>query len=181
MSRTTIVFLVAALTALVAAPAQAHHKRTGASSFQGNCAFSVTVRFTPPLTGTPQEGTDFARGAGPCSGTFTDRRGRTHQLDGSKVGYVAWDSGPSSCAEGAASGGGYLSYRGNKLRFALREARVGPTAALHFDGRRGGSADGEANVSQDTDPAEVAQKCLGPGLAESQVDITFATTPTISG
>jgi hypothetical protein len=97
------------------------------------------------------------------------------------VRYIAWNSGPSSCAEGAADGGGYLSYSGNKLRFALTETRLGAAAALHFDGKRSGSATADARVSPDTDPAEVARQCLGSGLAQAQVDIDFATTPAISG
>jgi hypothetical protein len=180
MRRAGLVLMVVVATTLGAAPAQAHRKARP-SSFQGTCAFHATVRFVPPLGATPQQGSDFARGSGPCTGTFRDRKGRKHRLDGTSVGYVASDSGPSSCAEGAASGDGYLSYRGSRLRFSLTEVRAGAAATLHFDGRRSGSANGDARVSPDTDPAAVVQQCLGSGLGESTVDIDFATTPAISG
>ena len=165
--------------ALGAAPAQAHKR--GRASFQGSCSFHATVRFVPPLGALPQQGTDYARGSGPCSGTFTDRRGRRHRLDGATVGYVATDSGPSSCAEGLAEGGGYLRYRHTKLRYRLSEAREGAVATLRFEGRRGGSAAGDARVSPDADPSQVVQSCLGSGLSAAEVDIDFATTPSIKG
>src|SRR5436305_14019767 len=99
------------VVALAAAPAEAHKAR--AVTFQGSCSFHVNVRLAPPLGALPQQGADFARGAGACSGSFTDRHGKVRRLDGARVVYVATDSGPSSCAEGAAWGGGYLSYRGS--------------------------------------------------------------------
>jgi hypothetical protein len=168
-----------AVVALGAAPAEAHKARV--SAFQGSCSFHVTVRFAPPLGALPRQGTDFARGAGPCSGSFTDRHGKVRRLDGARVVYVATDSGPSSCAEGAAQGGGYLSYRRSRLRFLLTETRAGAAATLHFAGARSGSAAGDARVSPDSDPSQVVQSCLGAGLAGAAVDIDFATTPAISG
>jgi hypothetical protein len=179
---TTLAVLVLGTT-----PAQAHrhhhkaHRHSHAVAFQGSCSFHVDVRFAPPLGALPRQGTDFARGAGPCTGSFTDGRGKVHRLDGARVGYVATDSGPSSCAEGAAQGGGYLSYRGSRLRFRLTETRAAAAATLRFEGARSGSAAGDARVSPDSDPSQVVQSCLGTGLAGAAVDIDFATTPAISG
>ena len=84
------------VVALGAAPAEAHKAR--AVTFQGSCSFHVNVRFAPPLGALPQQGSDFARGAGACSGSFTDRHGKVRRLDGARVVYVATDSGPSPSA-----------------------------------------------------------------------------------
>ena len=190
MRRVGIALLALALT-VGAAPAQArrhghqhtrgHHHARGGASFSGTCSFDVRVRFEPPLGLTPKQGTDRAEGQGPCSGTFTDDTGRAHELSGAVVRYFAFDSGPSSCEQGAATGGGFLSYRGSRVRFALTEVREGAVAQLHFAGERGGSADGEAHVTPNADPNQVVQSCIDSGLAEAQVAINLATTPTLSG
>src|SRR3954451_7587684 len=113
--RRLVILTMLTVVALGTAPAEAHKAR--AVAFQGSCSFHLNVRFAPPLGALPRQGTDFARGAGPCSGSFTDRHGKVRRLDGARVVYVATDGGPSSCAEGAAQGGGYLSYRRSRLRF----------------------------------------------------------------
>jgi hypothetical protein len=173
------ILTILAVAVLGTAPAEAH--RTRGASFQGSCSFHVQVRFAPPLAALPQRGSDFARGSGTCSGSFTDRHGRARALDGARVGYVASDSGPSSCAEGAMAGRGYLGFRRTRLRFRLTEARAGAAATLRLDGMRSGSAAGDARVSPDADPSQVVQSCLGAGLAGAAVDIDLATTPAIAG
>jgi hypothetical protein len=45
----------------------------------------------------------------------------------------------------------------------------------------GGSAAGEARISDQEDPLDIAQKCSGEGLRQVRVDIDLATTPAISG
>jgi hypothetical protein len=169
-----------ALVLLAAAPA-ADAGGGQASTFSGECHFEGVVRFSPPLTNEPQPGRGEARAAGPCTGTWTDRRGRTHELDGDRVRYFAANQGEISCGGGTAEGGGYLRYRGDKLRFALTETRAAPAAELHLEGSEGGSADALARVSEDEDALEIAQKCSGPGLDRVGLVIDLLPTPGISG
>jgi hypothetical protein len=53
-------------------------------------------------------------------------------------------------------------------------------AHLSLRGRRGGGANATANVSQEEDPIEIAQKCAGPGLDEVRIAVEL-DTPGISG
>jgi hypothetical protein len=169
-----------ALSLLAAAPAAGGHG-SKANTFSGSCHFEGVVQFTPPLTNSERPTRGFARAAGPCEGTFTDRRGGTHTLDGDRMTYVASNRGSMSCALGqGATGDGYLGYRGRKLRFELTENRVGAVAQLTLRGRKGGGGNGTANVSQDEDPAEIAQKCMGSGLEQVRIEGNLET-PGISG
>jgi hypothetical protein len=158
-----------------------HGKRHRAVSFSGDCRFAVNVTFDPPATGAPAEGRGFATGSGPCTGTFTDSRGRKRQLRGETVRYVASNSGLISCSEGLAAGGGYLVFRGQKLRFSASETRAAAAGTLRFEGARGGSALGLVNVSASQDPVAMLQACAGPGLKQAPVDINLRTTPELSG
>jgi hypothetical protein len=54
-------------------------------------------------------------------------------------------------------------------------------AAVRLEGRSGGSAAGEARVSDEEDPVEIAARDSGPGLNSVRIDIDLATTPAISG
>jgi hypothetical protein len=169
-----------AIGLLAAAPA-ADGKGAKASTFSGDCHFEGMVRFTPPITNEPQPARGSARAAGPCKGTFTDRRGRTHELDGDRVTYVASNSADDmSCGGGVAEGGGYLRYLGHKLNFALTETRATGVALLELRGAGGGDATGEARISEDEDPVEIAQKCAGPGLDRAGLVIDLQS-PGISG
>ena len=169
-----------ALSLMAVAPAAEGDGRT-ASTFSGSCHFEGVVRFSPPLTNNPQPARGSARAAGPCTGTFTDRRGRSHELDGERVSYFAANSGDMSCGGGTAEGGGYLRYRGHKLRFGLTETRFTGFAELHLEGAKSGSAEALAHVSEDEDPGEIAQKCLGPGLDRARLVIDLLPTSGISG
>jgi hypothetical protein len=177
--------LATGLTGAATAAGKGDHGKDGkghrAVSFSGDCQFAVNVTFDPPATGTPAQGRGFATGSGPCTGTFTDSRGRTHQLNGETVRYVASISGLISCSEGLAAGGGYLVFRGRKLRFSASETRAAAAGTLRFEGARGGSALGLVNVSASQDPVAMLQACAGPGLKEAPVDINFRTTPELSG
>jgi hypothetical protein len=177
MRRAGAALLAAALT-LGAAPAEAKKK---ANRFEGSCSFAVVVEFQPPLTNVERQTSAFAHGEGPCSGTFTDRRGRVHELAGDRVSYVAWTRGNASCGSGTPSGGGYLRYHRRKLRFALSETRLGGVGHLGFRGRRGGSADGLATISSEENSTEVLLKCAGAGLDRARVDVSFAAPAGISG
>src|SRR5436309_429631 len=108
------VFLAAALSASAFGNA-------AASTFAGTCQFSGTVAFKPPLTNIPQPVTELAQAAGSCAGTF--RHGRTHQVDGALVTYLASHQGSAvSCTAGTSSGGGTLVFRGGGIR--TRDLRV---------------------------------------------------------
>jgi hypothetical protein len=166
--------LVAVFMLAAPGPAAAGDGNEG-STFAGSCHFAGTVRFHPPLTNAARPATGRARADGQCSGTFTDRRGNSHALEGDFVTYVAANHGSMSCGGGVAEGGGYLSYRRHRLRFALTEVRATGGATLLIRGRRGGFAEGLASVSKEEDPLEIAQKCAGPGLDAARVVIDLAT------
>jgi hypothetical protein len=173
------IFMALGLLAMGAASAEAEGRK--ANTFAGSCEFAGSVTFAPPLTNSPQPARGSARAIGTCDGTFKDRRGRTHQLEESRVTYVAANRGEMmSCGGGTAEGGGYLRYRRSKLRFALTETRGPGAAALLLDGTSGGKATGEAAVSAEEDPLEIAQKCEGPGLDAARITIELQS-PGISG
>jgi hypothetical protein len=152
-----------------------------ANTFSGQCHFEGVVRFSPPITTQPQPARGSAHAAGPCSGIFIDRRGRSHELDGDRVTYVAANRGEAmSCGGGTAEGGGYLRYRGSTLRFTLTEARGPGAALLVLKGARGGEATGEASVSQEEDPMQIAERCMGAGLRSVRIAIDLQS-PGISG
>ncbi len=119
--------------------------------------------------------------AGRCSGRFTNERGRVKELDGAHARYVARNRGDISCAGGTARGRGFLEIRDEKLRFRLTETRAAGAAALDLEGAHGGSATGEARVSEEEDPAEIAEKCSTSGLRRTGVNIDLTTRPAISG
>jgi hypothetical protein len=171
--------LVAVLVTAATAPAAFGHGR-GAGTFEGSCHFAGTVRFQPPLLNEAQPARGSARASGPCTGAFTDRRGRTHELDGDRVTYVAAHRGSMSCGGGAAEGGGYMRFGSRRLRFALTEVRATGAAALRLTGARGGEALGEARASDEEDPVDIAQRCAGPGLPGAHIVIDLMT-PGISG
>jgi hypothetical protein len=164
--------------AIAAAPADAHRR---AVSFQGSCSLSGTVFQDPPITTVPAPGSAVARAAGTCSGTLTDRRGRSHQLDAARATYAASASGTVGCSGGTATGRGKLRLAGRTLRFRFSEARGPGVAAIRLEGRRSGSAAGQAVASASADPVAIALACAGPGLASVPIDITLATTPAIAG
>jgi hypothetical protein len=152
-------------------------------TFSGNCAFSGTVEFQPPLTNTPQPARDLAGARGTCSGALTDRSGRTHELDATPVDYRATDTASDvSCAlDAGATGTGELALPSGEIRFKLSETRVGALAELSLTGVQQGSAIGAANVNARANPIQVIDACGGTGLAQAPVDIHIRTTPAISG
>jgi hypothetical protein len=179
----TTAMLALALGAFALSPtALADDESTEASTtFEGTCQFSGKLRQRPALTNTPQAGEGVARAAGACFGTLTDERGHVRRLDGERVKYFASARGTLSCAGGTAAGSGFLDFRGERLCFRFSEVRGPGVGAIRLDGAAGGSAAGEARVSQDEDPLEIVRKCGGEGLRQVGIDIDLATTPTISG
>jgi hypothetical protein len=153
--------LVAALAA-PGSPAGGH-----VQTFQGTCQFSGKLRQNPGLTNTPQAGKAVARARGLCAGTPAT--------------YFARAKGTVSCGGGSAEGNGFIRLHDERIRFRFSEVRGPGTAAVRLEGTAGGSAAGEARVSEDEDPVRIAQRCGGEGLRAVRIHIDLATTPSISG
>jgi hypothetical protein len=136
-------------------------------TFQGTCQFSGKLRQKPPLTNLPTAGRAVASARGRCAGT--------------RATYFATARGAVSCGGGSATGTGYIRLPDGRIRFRFSEVRGPGTAAVRLEGAGGGSAAGEARVSEDEDPARIAERCGGAGLREVRIHIDIATTPSISG
>jgi hypothetical protein len=154
---------------------------TSGTTFDGTCQLSGKVRFTPALTGAPQNGKVAGTLAGTCSGTLTDARGRSRSLSDARVGSIVHSQGLESCGAGRGSGAGYLSFGSRRLRFTYDEVRTGPALTLQVTGARGGSAAAQGNVSPSADPVATLQACGAAGLTEAPVDARVATTSPMSG
>ena len=153
-----------------------------AASFDGSCDFSGSVIFSPPMTNAPQPTAQSADAPGTCSGTFVDRRGRSHALDGAPARYTAESSGDAvSCAFGTASGAGQLSFRSGRVRFTMNEYRGGATPLIRLTGTRGGEAWMAVRPSQDSDPLAAVQACNGAGLERFDLDAHMQTTEALRG
>jgi hypothetical protein len=156
-------------------------QRGSTETFAGTCEFTGTLRQNPPLTNTPRPGRATAIAIGRCSGTLTDSKGRTRQLDDARAAYAAQAEGTTSCAGGTAEGAGFILLRGERIEFRFSEVRGPGAGAIRLDGARGGSAAGTARVREDEDPVRIAQECSGSGLRQVGIRIDLATTPAISG
>ncbi len=165
----------------LAAPAASAGRTEPADSFSGNCQFNGHSQFTPPLTGVPVFGQDYTTAAGPCSGTFTDRRGQVHKLSNQQVSDVATVRGETSCTAGTLTGAGYLQFPWGRLYFTLTEVHGPGDGSLQITGQRGGSATGTGAVSTSENPVTISEECAGAGLKSVASTVTIATTPTISG
>jgi hypothetical protein len=158
------------------------HRRS-AETFSGTCQFEGTLRQHPPLTNLPAPGRAFAVATGTCTGTLTDSRRRTRQLNAEHVFYAAQArSDGMSCGGGTAEGSGFVLFRrGDRIDFGFSEVRGPGTGAINLTGRRGGSAQGAASASPDEDPVQIALKCSGEGLSQVRVVINLASPAGISG
>jgi hypothetical protein len=165
-----------------AVPSSAAGRHQRPFTFSGQCQLSGTVAFSPRLSTSAGPVRNSARATGTCSGSATDRRGHTTQLNGAPVGYRATEVGSQeSCQLNTnAPGSGELLFKAGRLRFRIVENRVGPTASLSLTGRRGGSAGAIAAVNS-PDPAGVLEQCAMGGIASVPVDLAIQTAPTISG
>jgi hypothetical protein len=179
----TAVILALALGALAASPIASadNNERDEATTFEGSCQFSGKLRQRPPLTNAPQAGEGLARADGTCSGTLTDEDGDAQRLEAERARYFASAQGTLSCGGGSAAGSGFIHVGGERLHFDFSEVRGPGIAAVRLDGAGGGSAAGEASVSNEEDPLEIAQKCSGQGLRQVRIDIAIVTTPAITG
>jgi hypothetical protein len=155
-----------ALTA-PALTASAGAAERGAETFEGVCEMSGTIRHEPPLTMEPAPTEVHGRFRGTCSGTFTDRDGRTHQLDGAPAKYEVRDAGGDlSCLGGTATGTGRLLFAGlGEIEFRLTERRPAPgLAVVTLEGAAGGSATVFGTLSPSEDLRELNERCNGSGL-----------------
>jgi hypothetical protein len=163
------------------ADARAQH-RLKPESFDGICEFSGSVTFTPPMTSAPQPIAQYANAPGQCSGTFTDRFGRQHQLSNASAAYRAESSGDLvSCAFGLASGTGTLAVAGGEIAFSMNEYRGGATPIIRLTGKPGGEGWMPVTPSQSSDPAAAVQACNGAGLDHFDLDAHLQTIGAIAG
>ena len=168
-----------ALTLSSVAGADAPHTE----SFAGVCEMSGTIHHRPPLTAQPAPTEISGRFSGTCTGTFTDRHGRTHELDGAPAGYRVRDAGGAlSCLGGTATGTGSLRCgRGQRIDFTLTERRPAPgVAVVTLEGADGGSATVFGTVSRDEDLMELNERCNGSGIRFLRGDARMVS-PGISG
>jgi len=174
--------LTALAVAALLVPAAADAKKQRSLTFDGSCDFSGAVTFSRPMTNTPQPLVQTAVAPGTCTGSLTDRRGRTRQLDNAPVTYRAVSSGDSvSCGAGTATGSGTLAFAAGKLRFEMSETRAAAFPTLELTGARGGSAEALARPSSSQDPAAAVAACAGSGLEEFLFDAHMQTTEPLSG
>lgn len=153
-----------------------------ASTFSGSCQLTGSVSFQPALTNSPRSVRQYARASGACSGTFTDRSGRTHQLSSAPATYQASEQASgATCGGGTDSGTGVLGFPYGSVSFSISEVRAGPAVTARAQGADGGSAAGQGNVSPSESPVTVLQACAGSGLSQAPIDIRLSTTPSISG
>jgi hypothetical protein len=174
MTRTAIPLALVTAAVAFPAPTAPAGNDEGSSTFEGTCDFAGALRQDPPLTNAPAEGEARARANGPCFGTWTDADGDVHELDGDVVKYFAHAQGTLSCAGGSAAGSGFLRFRGDRLAFSFSEVRGPGVAAISLKGNDGGSAGGAATVSEEEDPAEIAEKCGGEGVRKVRIRIHLA-------
>jgi hypothetical protein len=141
-----------------------------------------SVSFQPPLTNNPESVSQSAHATGSCSGTFTDRSGRAHQLSAAPVSYLASEqAGSATCGGGTDTGSGVLEFPYGEIDFSISEARIGGVVSANAQGAQGGSAAGEGNVSLGENPVTVLKACAGTGLPQAPIDIRLSTTPSMSG
>ena len=153
-----------------------------ADTFSGQCQFTGTVTFKPPLSNTPQNITQHVDAPGTCSGTFVGPHGVSRQLDNAQSTYVATErSSGASCAGGTATGSGELVLPYGAIEFSESETRTGVFVVATATGAAGGSAAGYAAPTPDQSPVTAAQECAGSGIPSATVNIQLSTTPSISG
>jgi hypothetical protein len=152
----------------------------GPLTLEGDCEFSGTVQFSPPLTTATKPVAQRVRGLGTCSGTLTDETGSKHELDAARGVYVA--SAPAqamSCNSGTPKGTGAIVLRWGRLDFTSSEARAGAAPLLTLEGTRGGSA--LVNGAATDDPVTLLQKCGAEGIDKAHLTGRLSATPSISG
>jgi hypothetical protein len=180
--RATAVLIGALVALAVPAGTSAKARHHGPASFDGSCEFVGPVTFTPPMTMTPQPTSQYANAPGTCTGTFVDRDGRSHQLNGATARDRALSSGDAvSCAFGLASGAGTLSFPYGQIAFTMREYRAGATPLIEFDGRAGGQAWMPVTPAPSADPIAALEACNGAGLSQFQLDGHLTTSGAIRG
>jgi hypothetical protein len=154
----------------------------GANTFSGSCKLSGTAVWNPPITNMPRAATQTVHATGICSGTFTGRGGRAHQLNNAPISWQTTEyTTDASCSAETDSGTGAITFQYGTIGFTISESRVAPVAAFTLKGAARGSAAGEANISPNADPVAITQACGGAGLAQAPTEIQTTTTPSITG
>src|SRR5436190_12065380 len=151
-------------------------------SFDGSCVFSGAVKFTPPMTSTPQHVAQHADAPGTCTGTFVDQYGGTHGYQDTPARDMSESAGDYvSCEFGFATGAGTLTFPDGEIWFTMTEYRGGATPMIRFDGKNGGGSWMLVTPSQKSDPVAALQACGGPGLDEFDLDGHLQTDQPITG
>jgi hypothetical protein len=167
ISKLTLALLTTTTCTALTLPSLATAANPSIETFDGLCEMSGTVRHQPPLTQAPAPTAIRGSFSGTCSGEFTDRDGRTRQLDGAPADYRVRDAGGAlSCLGGTATGTGSLGFgRGQEIEFSLTERRPAPgLAVVTLEGADGGSATVFGTLSPSEDPMELNERCSGSGL-----------------
>lgn len=202
--RTAIAFTAVVLALAVGGAAEAkprhthhgrhHHRRNSPppaaapapppkpASFDGSCDFAGAVKFSPPMTTTPQHVAQHADAPGTCTGTFVDQFGGTHNLANAAARYRAESAGDDvSCEFGLASGTGTLVFPDGQIPFTMHEYRGGATPMIRLDGKTSGGAWMPVTPAQGSDPVAALQACGGSGLSEFDLTAHMQTDQPITG
>ena len=181
-SKLTMALLICGAFIALALSSFAGAAAPGTESFVGECQMSGTIRHQPGLTQVPTPAKVHGSFSGTCSGQFTDRNGRTRQLDGAPAAYEARGGGDLSCLGGVAIGNGSLVFGGGvEIQFRFTERRPAPgLAVVTLEGAAGGSATNFGTVSPSEDLEEINARCNGPGLRTVRGDARIVS-PGISG
>jgi hypothetical protein len=173
----------AALAAVLAlAPAAAAAPPDKTETFTGTCESQAVVNMDPPMSGEVRETqVDIASRWAKCSGTVEADGHLFRVVDAPTVGELH-GSGPSSCELSATQGFGHFTIANRwRIDFTYLEPRLTSVGLLPYSGVAGGSALDVARLSSEEDPVDVIQRCGGDGVPSVLVDVTIATTPSISG
>jgi hypothetical protein len=187
----------AALVVVGASPAPAAHNRT--DTFSGSCDLAGKVWWPDqPLTVAPVDIVMDARQSGECSGTLNGR-----DIQSAPAVAVASVRGLQWCGSGDEKGRFRFKVAGRTITGAMTYQRVGPRAAVLWQGDGGGQAVIEVHaligvVGQDDPLAatpvvgplisgpvtdeEAVKDCGGQGISELPVATeAFHTVPSLSG
>jgi hypothetical protein len=167
---------------LAAAPAAGAAPPDRIETFTGTCESQAIVNMDPPMSGEVRETqVDIASEWATCSGSVETGGHVYHFADAPTVGELH-GSGPSSCELSATQGWGRFTIANRwRIDFTYLEPRLGPVGLLPYSGIAGGSALDVARLSSEEDSADIVQRCGAEGVPSVLVDVSIATTPSISG
>jgi hypothetical protein len=168
--------------AVLAAPAASAAPSDRIETFTGTCESQAVVNMDPPMSGEVRETQiDIASRWATCSGTVAVDGHVYDVVEAPTVGELH-GSGPSSCELSATQGWGRFTIAKRwRIDFTYLEPRLGPVGLLPYGGIAGGSAIDVARLSSEENAADIVQRCGDEGVPSVLVDVSIATTPTISG